>query len=449
MTLTLPDIRHCLESEIVSTLATSDQQGLPNIIYLSDAFYVDLQHIALSYQFFNKTRHNILENPRATLLLTDPRTLQNYQLTLLYLRTETQGPIFEIMKVRLASIAEWTHMQDIFHLRGADIYRVLHIVAVPGPVVPVDQRAMPERTLASPFNALRDALNILAGIHELNLLLDTSLRLVEQCFDCAHGVLLMPDESTDRLFAIGSAGYERSGIGAEVHLGEGLIGICAQQRCIIRINHRASDYVYSDAIRRTEPGHVTQEISLPSLDNVRSQMALPLLHQESLLGVLYLESEFDHHFTIEHEDQLKIFVDYLSLHLHHLLAGDAMPPSNLPSTLPDSDGSPLHIRYYASNQSIFVDDEYLIKGIAGALLWTMLQDHEQFQRTEFSNRELRLDSRIGLPEISSNLETRLLLLQRRLAERCEDILIRKTGRGRFRLEIARPLQLSAMADHEA
>jgi hypothetical protein len=36
----------------------------------------------------------------------------------------------------------------------------------------------------------------------------------------------------------------------------------------------------------------------------------------------------------------------------------------------------------------------------------------------------------------------LILLQRRLAEHCEFLGIEKTGRGRFRLNVSRPLRLT-------
>ena len=79
--------------------------------------------------------------------------------------------------------------------------------------------------------------------------------------------------------------------------------------------------------------------------------------------------------------------------------------------------------------------------MAGAILWKLLKDHVQQGRTEFSNRELRLDPAIRLPDVTDNLEARLVLLRRRLAEHGPDIRIEKTGRGRFSFVVSRPVQL--------
>ncbi len=125
MSLTLDSIRAALDGAIPATVATCSPDGVPNVSYVSQVHYVDPDHVALSYQFFNKTRQNVLATRRAAVLVIDPISYARYRLALEYLRLETSGPLFERMKAHLAGIASHTGMAGVFKLQGADVYRVL------------------------------------------------------------------------------------------------------------------------------------------------------------------------------------------------------------------------------------------------------------------------------------------------------------------------------------
>ena len=103
--------------------------------------------------------------------------------------------------------------------------------------------------------------------------------------------------------------------------------------------------------------------------------------------------------------------------------------------------TPLGVRFYAADGSVFFDDEYVIKSLPGRLLFKLLQERRDKDRREFTKKELRLDPTLQLPLVRDNLDTRLILLRRRLAERFPFVQIVPIGRGRFRLDLERPFEL--------
>ena len=98
MKVSLDSIRDCLEGAAPGIIATCAADGTPNVSYLSQAQYVDRHYVALSFQFFNKTRANVLVNPRARLMVIHPVNGALYRPTVEYLRTEAEGPLFESMR---------------------------------------------------------------------------------------------------------------------------------------------------------------------------------------------------------------------------------------------------------------------------------------------------------------------------------------------------------------
>jgi adenylate cyclase len=441
MSFTIDAIRECFEGVIPGVMGTASADGTPNAAYLSQVQFIDSEHVALSYQFFNKTRQNIMANPHACLLVTSPITGAQYRLSLQYLRTETAGPLFESMKAKLAGIASHTGMSAVFRLLGADVFRVLAAEQVAGKALP----APPQRNRLA---ALRVYAERIGGCTDLETLLAETLDCLERQFGIEHAMVLMVDEPSAMLYTVASRGYEASGVGSEIALGQGVIGVAARERAPIRIGHMTSEYAYSRAIRasteRSGGGQTLDtEIPFPGLAAPRSQLAAPILASRRLLGVLYVESSQDLRFSYDDEDALVALAAQLGMAIHILQqAAEAGEEAAAAAALPAPvKGKPLTVRRFPENDSVFLGDDYLIKGVAGSIFWTLLRDHTERGRTEFSNRELRLDPRIRLPDISDNLEARLLLLARRLVERDAAIRIEKTGRGRFRLCVGRPVRL--------
>ena len=117
-----------LQGLIPSQLTTCSKSGEPNTTVISQVWYVDEDHVALSYQFFNKTRKNIQENPYAVTTIINPHDIMMYTLDIMYDHSETEGELFEEMDMKLEAIASMSGMSGIFKLRAADIYKVKSII---------------------------------------------------------------------------------------------------------------------------------------------------------------------------------------------------------------------------------------------------------------------------------------------------------------------------------
>jgi len=122
-----PEIRPVLDNGVPALMATCSADGTPNVTVISQVYYVDDRHVALSFQFFNKTIRNVRENPRAWAGVTDFVGQVDWTLDLEFERSETEGPIFDAMDMKIEAIASATGMAGIFKLRAADIYRVLSV----------------------------------------------------------------------------------------------------------------------------------------------------------------------------------------------------------------------------------------------------------------------------------------------------------------------------------
>jgi len=118
------EIKPAMQGVAPSKLATCSRDGVPNVATISQVYWVDHEHVALSFQFFNKTIKNVRENPRAQAFLLDPTTWTPWLLDIRYERSETEGEVFDAMDMQLEAIASMTGMAGVFKLKAADIYFV-------------------------------------------------------------------------------------------------------------------------------------------------------------------------------------------------------------------------------------------------------------------------------------------------------------------------------------
>ena len=451
----LHDIASAFEGVLPSPISTCSKEGVPNTTYLSIVHLIDESHVALSVQFFNKTRRNILENPRAQVIVVAPETTDQYRMELEFERTETAGALFERVRVRLDAIASQSGMQDVFRLRGVDVYRVIACRPI---VRPQGAREDADTGLLA---AVTQFMGRLAACGDLDVLLATALEQLDALFGHAQSFVMVRDESGKRLYTVASRGFAESGVGSEVVIGEGLIGTAAARGIPMRTTNFARERVLSRAVREEltrigDAGRLAREISLPGLANAKSQLAIPLEARGEVLGVLCLQSDAAGRFLARDESRMQILARHLAVSMIAVgFAGGAEPAAAAAATSAPAaaqhasgvaaDGAGITVRYFPADDSVFIDDAYLIKGVPGRIFQKLVQLYLEQHRQEFTNREIRLDPSLKLPEFQDNLEARLVLLRRRLEERTEVVRLDRVGRGRLRLSVARPVRLKVEA----
>jgi putative methionine-R-sulfoxide reductase with GAF domain len=439
--LTLLGVRRMMEGVVPPTLCTASPDRVPNVSYLSLCEYVDPLHVALSYQFFNRSRENVLATKRACLTLDDPYTGAGVTLQLEYLRTETSGPVFERLRAKLMGVASHVGMEKVFHLRGADIYRVLELRRVPGRKE--FPGALPRVDLAASSRLLSERM---AHCEDLAELLDALLGGLGELLRIEQAMVWLADPAQQTLTLLASRGYAVDGAGAEISVGEGIVGTAVREGVPIRVGHMMSMATYARAAFDSagEAGLLAgprREIPLPGLKDPRSQIAVPLRARGRVLGALLAESQHDQYFGYDDEDALMLLCGQFAVAMSLMQPQEHEPTAVAAPVPPLTSGPTLRLRRFARDNSVFLDDVYLIRGVAGAVLWKIVSEYQRSGRREFTNRELRLAPELRLPDVQDNLEVRLLLLQRRLAEQKAPVQLEKAGRGRLRLRVNASLAL--------
>ena len=129
----------------------------------------------------------------------------------------------------------------------------------------------------------------------LDAIAKTMLISMEEYFDFKHSMILLLDSSESALKVIATHGYQEEGIGAQVKIGVGVIGMVAKKKKLMRMANLGAQKQYMQAIKQqiqpSEDTVVADEISLPGLKNAESQVAIPMLMEDELIGVFSVESD--------------------------------------------------------------------------------------------------------------------------------------------------------------
>jgi adenylate cyclase len=429
----LDSIRGCLQPGVPAPVATCAPDGTPHISYIHQVQYLDPERVGTSRQVFNRALESLPAGGYAQALIVCIATGEQYRLDLQYLHTDTRGEAFETMRATVDAIG--SQIGPMFRLRGLDVHRVLRCTHLP--------RERPSQALArdqlAPLDELARRLQRCTSYDETaQELLDA----LDDIFEIPYALVFTADAAAGLLATAGS-GPARSVVGTRHEIGAGLVGTAARRRRpVVSANFQRAQAL-STNLNGNGDTNAVLENPLPGLPGARNAAAIPLLVGEQLHGVLYLESTLPGAFSGPAERLLHI----IGTHAAAALVARTAPTtrSSAGRRRGREPSSPaLQLVYYQADDTVLCDSAYIVKGAPGRILWSMLSSYVDSGRSQFTNRELRLNESIGLPAGNDNLEARLLVLRRRLASIDCGITLKRQGRGRLELRLERPAELTVV-----
>jgi predicted pyridoxine 5'-phosphate oxidase superfamily flavin-nucleotide-binding protein len=118
------EMKIAMQGILPSLIATCDTEGIPNVVAISQTYFVDEDHVAISHQFFNKTIRNIQTNPHICLTILHPFEVRTWILHATHSHTEKEGDLFDQMYMQLEAIASMIGMEGVFKLQAAEVFKV-------------------------------------------------------------------------------------------------------------------------------------------------------------------------------------------------------------------------------------------------------------------------------------------------------------------------------------
>lgn len=157
---------------------------------------------------------------------------------------------------------------------------------------------------------------------ELDTIYEVILRTMDELFGFHHALILLLDDEGERLRVVASRGYGDQALGGEVPVGTGFIGVVAKKRRLMRLSNLGQQRSYVAAVRKqmTEAGRggeLDEAPPVPGLPDVESQIGIPLLIKEDLIGVFSVESAERKRFTERDEVLVNIVANQAASAIHN------------------------------------------------------------------------------------------------------------------------------------
>ena len=147
---------------------------------------------------------------------------------------------------------------------------------------------------------------------DLEEIYDIALRTMDELFEFHHAVILLVEPGGETLRVVASRGYENQATGGRVRIGTGVIGVVAQRRKMLHVSNLGQQRAYAAAQRRQmmkagRGEELGDAAPVPGLHNAESQIAIPLVIRDELIGVFSIESPLQRSFS-EHRRGLFLIV---------------------------------------------------------------------------------------------------------------------------------------------
>jgi signal transduction histidine kinase len=168
------------------------------------------------------------------------------------------------------------------------------------------------RQVSSDINATLD----LQEIYEI------VLRTMDELFGFHHALILLLDQDGENLHVVASRGYQGQTLGGVVPVGTGLIGVVAKKRRLMRLSNLGRQRSYIAAIRKQmeEAGRsaeLEEAPPVPGLADVESQIGIPLVIKDNLIGVFSIESAEKRMFSDRDETLVNIVANQAASAIHN------------------------------------------------------------------------------------------------------------------------------------